>query len=631
VEAAVVVAQPGPTGETQLDAYLVARAEARAEAQELRRHLQAIVPSYMVPQSFTWLEALPVSPTGKVDRRALPAPGRVPAGGGQAGDGQAAGALEAMVATALSEALGVPGVGVDDNFFDLGGHSLAATRAIARIMELAGVHLPLQAVFDQPTARLLAAVVAAAQAGDEEGWPEMESDPERTTFPLSLLQDQLFQLEESFPPGSLNETFRHRFPAPVDADVVRRALHHLVERHESLRTTFPSDGGRPCQQVGPAQAPDLGVTDLSHLSAGGRMAALRELIDSRTAVPFDRAGTPFRAELVDLGQGHQELLLTVEHLVVDFTSMSILFTELQDICDALGEGRPPKLEPLELRYGDFAAWERRWLTEERLAARRRYWDQKLAALPLGPNLPCDRRPFPASGETSFVSFVIPPDVHRSLRRLVAVSRSSLFVLSVATLKMLLVLRTGETDIVVGTQMSGRYRRDVEDVVGLFAGPALLRTDLGGDPTVATIVARVRDAMRELSENYPFPYFVTRESLRPEIRRRQLNPALAVDPVDIEFFHAHPTRWSPGVNIVAQPPAEREPTEEEWADFSQPLEFALFEDGDRMWVKLTYRTDFFDPSTAEALACEFEHLLAAMASGWMSRLSTLSEAVWATRS
>jgi len=624
VEVAVVLAQPGATGEPQLDAYLVARQGTPADAQELRRHLQAIVPAYMVPQTFTWLAALPVSATGKVDRRALPKPARASGHG----DPPARDSIESIVAAAWTEALGVDDVGGEDDFFDLGGHSLAATRVIARIAELADVALPLQAVFDNPTVRGLAAVIAG-RVGGEDGWPAMERDADRSTFPLSLLQTQLWLLESRLSPGAWNETFRHRFAEPVEPDLVAQALHHLVERHESLRTIFPLEGGERCQRVVGAERPELTVVDLRHTAADERMAALRQLIEARTSVPFDRLGTPFRAHLVDLGDRGQELLLTVEHLVVDFSSMSILFTELQDIYDALARGRVPQLRPLEVRYGDFATWERRWLTEERLAVRHAYWDEKMADLPLAPALLCDRYPASPSGQTSYLSFVMPSGVRASLRRLVSVSRSSAFVLSIAALKMLLALRSGETDIVVGTQLSGRYRRDVESVVGLFAGPALLRTDLSGDPTVATIVQRVRDSVRELSENYPFPYVDTCRKLRSEIDRRGL-PRLAIDLVDVEFFYAHPRRWSPGVNIVARPPTSRVPTDDDWADYSQPLEFALFDDGQDMWGKLTYRVDFFDHGTAEALAADFEHLLGAMASGWMKRLSAVSGAMWAAR-
>jgi non-ribosomal peptide synthetase component F len=193
---------------------------------------------------------------------------------------------------------------------------------------------------------------------------------------------------------------------------------------------------------------------------------------------------------------------------------------------------------------------------------------------------------------------------------------------VAAVDVLLGRHSGGTDIVVGTQLGGRYRSEVEGVVGLFAGPALLRTDLSGDPTIETVVGRVRESVQALFENQPFPYLRLRVGLWPEIVATGIPFWQALDAVDVELFHTHPERWSPGIDIVARPPASRFPTNEERSEFSGPLEFALFEDGTRMWSRVTYRCDLFDRTTVEGFADEFEHLLTNAAANWRVRLSDL---------
>ena len=613
VEIAVVVAQPGPSGDLQLDAYVLPAGAGAPDIHELRGHLAGIVPDHMVPQTFTVLSALPLSPTGKLDRKGLPKPSPAHGPGPAGAPAAPADRLEATILGIWSDVLGVPGIGVEDNFFDLGGHSLAAARVVARLSELESVPLPLRTVFDHPTVRDLAAAVRRNVDRP------IAVLADRSAVPMSVLQAQMWEMEAGMPPAAWNESFHHRLPDPYDAGVLANALAYVVARHESLRTVFRAG----VQQVLADANLVVPTTDLSHIPPEEQDDELERLMNADNEVPFDPGVAPLlRARVVTFGAARTELVLTFDHLIVDRTSVDIVLTELDQAYACFARGEQPSLAPLAVQYADFAAWERQVLTESRMAQRLEYWKQKLSGMPLSPELPYDRTPDVPGPGTSYVAFVLDPEVHRSLKRLAVVSQSSLFVLSMAAVNVILGRRSGQTDIVVGTQLSERDRPEVEGTVGNFTGPALLRTDLSGDPTLETVVRRVRDGVEELFDQQPFPYARLWEALAPEIDRQAVPLWRALDPVDVEFFYTHPEKWSPGVTVVARPPASRAPTSEERPEFSEPLEFTFFTDGEQMWGKLTYRVDLFDLATVEGLVAELERLFAVAARGWQVRLSDL---------
>ncbi|HET7488908.1 MAG TPA: amino acid adenylation domain-containing protein [Acidimicrobiales bacterium] len=620
VEVAVVVAHAGPGGDLQLDAYVILHAGADTGALALRSHLAAALPEYMVPQTFTTLNELPLSATGKVDRRGLPVP-TVPTGHGRTDP--PADEIEALLAALWSEVLQVEGIGTEDNFFDLGGQSLAAARVVARLSELLPVSLPLRAVFDHPTVRDLAAAVRSGLGTAGTGPVPVVED--RRALPLSFLQEQMWEMERNMPGGAWNESFHHRLPEPLDAGALERALAHLVERHEGLRTVFVDDGTEAVQRVLAGARIELGVLDRTAVAPEDQDDELARIMEADNEVPFDAGVAPLlRATLVRFGGGRTELALTFDHLIVDRTSVDILLTALDDAYECFATGTAPPPAATDVQYADFATWERATVTPEILDERLEHWRRRLAGIPLGLDLPFDRVPEHRGAETSFVAFVVPPDVHASLKRLAVVSKSSLFVVTLAAVKVLLARRTGQTDLVVGTQVTARDRPELEATVGLFTGPALLRSDLAGDPTFETVVRRVRDGVQDLFDHQPFPYSKIRQELAPEARRLGIPSWRAVDPVDVEFFYTHPRRWSPGVNIVATPPTGRYPTAEDRAEYSEPLEFTFFTDGEQLWGKLTFPLDLFEVSTVDGLVDELQHLLASAAAHWSSRLSSIPE-------
>ncbi|MDQ2826424.1 MAG: amino acid adenylation domain-containing protein, partial [Actinomycetota bacterium] len=395
VTAVAVVACEDPPGDRQLAAYVVGRhATTGPTGAELRRYLTDHLPDHMVPASFTILDDLPLTPNGKVDRAALPVPTRNGSGGGAA-EPRSTG--EDRMATIWAGVLGMDAadIGPQSDFFDLGGHSLLATQVIARVREEFGTATALRAIFLAPTlAGLTEAAEAEAGAGVEEGRvgahavpplaPRRRQPGER--LPLSLAQEQMWRLEAAAsPPGLYNLTALQRLGRPVDGAALRRALRHLVERHEILRIGFAVEDGRPHQFVG--EGSDVAVT----VAEPGHDAELLRLIGEQDAEAFDLARPPLlRVGLFDLDDGAARLAVTFDHLICDGTGAAIFMSELLATYTAFVGHRAPSLAPLAIQFADFAVWQRSYVTPEVLDRQLGWWAGILDGMPLGPAVAFDR-------------------------------------------------------------------------------------------------------------------------------------------------------------------------------------------------------------------------------------------------
>jgi amino acid adenylation domain-containing protein len=645
VAEAVVTAREDTPGDKRLVAYVVpadAEAGARAggpSAGDLRRFLATRLPGYMVPSAVMALDAFPLTPNGKVDRQALPAPapnreGRDSRDGSRTAPGSA---TERAVAAVWEEVLGLQDVGADEDFFDLGGHSLLAAQVVARLRESSGRHVPLAAIYESPTVAGLAAAfdaatpasagngtAAAAGAGDEQVPPLAPVPrPAGGRVPLSVPQELMWRLEvEASPPGLYNVTAVHRFPGPVDADALRQALGHLTERHESLRTRFGGDGDAPWQEVTASVPVELAVTDLGAVPAGERDAELGRRVGEVDATPFDPAIAPlWKSHLFRLGDDGDVLATTFDHLVCDGTSAYVFLHEVTVTYDAVHRGQGPGLRPLPVQYADFALWQRSWLTEERLAAQVRYWERALAGAPIGPALPFDHLPEVPSRRLASVHLHVPPALHAGVQALARTTRSTTFVVLVAAVEALLARTTGHSDVMLSTTLSGRRRAEVEGLIGCFHGVGRLRVDLSGDPAFTEVVRRGLATVLGLFEHQDVPFVRVRRALWPDFPTGGVE-LLAAVPTELQYFHAAADEWVPGVAVVERPPPG---TGANWLHFRgqmQPLSIAWLDYGTELWAELRYKTDFYDGGTIAGLAAGIERLLAAVVDDPELRVSQL---------
>ncbi|MBM7055887.1 non-ribosomal peptide synthase/polyketide synthase [Streptomyces sp. RHZ10] len=587
VQASVVVREDRP-GDQRIVAYTVLGEGAGVDATGLREHVAAALPEYMVPSAFLFLDALPLNPNGKLDRRALPAPDF----GAEAGAGRAPRTRnEETLCTLFAEILGVERVSVDDSFFDLGGHSLLATRLVSRVRTLFGAELAVRTLFESPTVAAL-----AEQLGDTEAArPALVARVRPEAVPLSPAQRRLWFLNRfEQRNGTYNLPLAVRLTGDLDPDALHAALGDVVARHESLRTVFPDTDGRPRQLVLAAEQarPELPVSpyDARNLAAAA-------------AQDFDLAAEPpVRARLFRVAEDEHVLLVVVHHIAGDGWSMAPLARDLGAAYTARTRGAAPAWQPLPVQYADYTLWQRDLLGDEDdpgsgLARQTAFWQHTLAGLPEELSLPTDRpRPAEASFRGATVPLEIPAAVHAPLARFARDSRASVFMVVQAALATLLHRLGAGADIPIGSPIAGRTDDALDDLVGFFVNTLVLRTDVSGDPTFRELVARVQetDLAAYAHQDVPFERLV--ELLKPErsLARHPLfqvmlslqNNAeasldlggLRVDPFDTTVDGA---KFDLSVQLA-----------ERWTDDGDP---------DGIGGRIEFATDLFDPETVRELA------------------------------
>ncbi|HEX2568813.1 MAG TPA: non-ribosomal peptide synthase/polyketide synthase, partial [Polyangia bacterium] len=529
-QVAVVVREDAP-GEARLVAYVVAdqaEAAARPAAAELRASLRARLPEYMVPSAFLFLDALPLTPSGKVDRRALPAPGVADVGGEGARVAPRT-PVEEQVAALWAEVLRRPpgSLGVEDNFFELGGHSLLATQLIARIRNAFRIELQVRILFEAPTVALLAQKIETALApGGPTALrlqaPPLEPVPRTGALPLSFAQQRLWFLDQ-FEPGNpfYNIPAAVRLRGVLDARALERSLAEVVRRHEALRTHFETRDEEPVQIIVPHL--DLGLVraDLTDLPAEEQDRRVRELAREEALRPFDLGQGPLlRATLLGLGAEDHVLLITLHHIVSDGWSMTVLVRELGALYPALSRGEPSPLPEPPIQYADYAAWQRRWLAGDVLERQLEHWRQRLGgSLPVL-DLPTD---YPGPGARPPVQtyrgaqhvFHLPPELSQDLERSSQQHGVTLFMTMLAAFQTLLYRYTGQKDIIVGAPIAGRTHAELEGLIGFFVNTLTLRTDLGGDPTFGELLGRVREVTLGAYAHQDLPFEKLVEALQIE--------------------------------------------------------------------------------------------------------------------
>ncbi len=604
-EAAVAVRGEG--GDARLVGWIVP-AGASFDPDDVRRHLGERLPAHMAPSALVVLDALPRTPGGKLDRRALPAPDASGPAGADAAH-RPRGVEEEVLAGIWATVLGVE-PGARDDFFALGGHSLLAARVVARVRQALGVEVPLRAVFDAPTLKGLAAVVAGRRRAGGAALPPLRRVPrdDRGALPLSFAQERLWVIDR-MEPGSAayNIPAALRLSGRLDVAALEHALSEVVRRHEALRTTLAERGGRPVQVVHPAAPVVLPVADLSALPDAERGAALRRLAAEEAARPFDLAAGPLlRVALLRLGGEEHVLLLTVHHAVGDAWSTSVL---LGDLAAAYGGAALPDLP---VQYADFAAWQRAWLTGDVLDAHRGWWRGRLAGAPPALELPTDRpRPAAWSGRGAAHPFALAPELSGALKALARAEGATPFMVLLAAWQVLLGRWSGQDDVVVGTPVAGRTAAETEGLVGLFVNTLALRVDLSGDPPFREVVARVRDAALGAYAHQELPF----ERLVEELGVRR---DLARNPVFQVVFALQNT---PGLPVeMSGVRLEVEGAESATAKFD--LALAMAESGDGFQAALEYAVDLFDRETAERMAAHFRVILEGIAAGPSRRVSEL---------
>jgi len=594
----VVVLRPLWRDEEGLVAFVVLDAAKPPTPEELRRFLQAKLPDYMVPSLFVALEALPLNPNGKVDRRALPeldltqpdsstpyvAP-RTP--------------LEQTLADIWALVLGVEMVGVNHDFFTLGGHSLMAAQVIARIQETFQIDLPLRRLFEHPTIAGLAKAIETAPR-ERQVIPQR---PDPQSAALSFAQQRLWYLDQ-LEPGSyayhICKAIRLR--GALDGEGLRQALDAIVERHEPLRTCFVAPDGVPRQAILPHQPFVMPLVDLSGRSPADQEAALQQILTQEEQRPFDlTTDVMLRATLVRLQAEEHVLQVVVHHIASDGLSMEVLFRELRELYQSFRDGQSNPLPALAVQYADFAEWQRQWFSGEVLEQHLAYWKETLQGItPL--ELPTDY-PRPATQTYSGQSHtrLLSGNLAQALKRVSQQEGATLFMTLLAAFNLLLGRLAGQEDVVVGTPIAERDRPELEPLIGFFINTVVLRTDLSQEPSFRELLGRVRKAALGAYAHQAMPFEKLVEELHPE-RDLSRTPIFQV--------------WFNMFNFEGIP-VELADLQVESLSIAEPaskfdLTLYVGEKGDELWVNLVSNADLFSAARMDEVLAQFEHLLVQIA-------------------
>jgi len=509
-QAAVIVREDQP-GDKRLTAYLVWQAGSEVDANDLRRSLTEKLPDYMIPSAFVSLQELPLTPNGKLDRKALPLPitarredqicPRTP--------------VEEILCGVWGELLRVERVGVEDNFFDLGGHSLIATQVVARVRTALQCELTVQALFEYPTVAGLARKIAGKGPGATP--PPLTVAPRQGAMPLSYAQRRLWFLNELEPGNrAYNIAEAVRLQGQLNWPAMQSTLQALVERHEVLRTRFPTRAAEPLQEVAEAGRVPLPVIDLERLGKPEREAVAISLAGQDAAQAFDLATGPLiRTSIVRLSETINVLLVSMHHIASDGWSLGVFVREMEQYYSAFLSGSRPDLPALPVQYADFAIWQRAWLQNGVFERQMEYWRTQLASAPVL-QLPTDR---PRQEITGFrgaaVAVTLDEMLTRGLRELSRREGVSLFMVLLAAFQTLLQTLSGQDDIVVGTDIANRNVTGTEHLIGFFVNQLVLRTDLSGPITFRDLLKRVKRVALDAYANQDVPFERLVEELKPK--------------------------------------------------------------------------------------------------------------------
>lgn len=615
IKHAVVVTRDAGGGDLRLGAYIVLHADptgrnADFNEQALKAALRERLPSHMVPDAWMILSALPLMPNGKCDRQALPAWDGEPVTAVDAGASE----IETEIARVFAKVLGRGHIGIRDNFFEIGGHSLLAMRLVSQLRNTFKLEFPIARLFETPTIAGIASYMSDADPIPASSSLTVMDRP--THPPLSFAQQRLWFLHRLEGPGATyNLPVALRLRGELDTGALTAALGDLLARHDSLRTVFSECDNKPYQHVLAMDDPRARVP-LEQLDASE--ATLASIAQRSAAYPFDLVRElPIRATLIRVAPAHHVLLVLTHHIASDGWSLNPLIRDLGLAYGARAAGRSPQFTPLPVQYIDYALWQRTTLGAEgnvdsAMHRQSRYWQQALEGLPACIDLPTDRsRPPIASFSGAHLHFHIAGDVHVRLKALARSCDATLFMVLHAALALVLSKLGAGDDIAIGSPIAGRTDSAVDDLVGFFVNMIVLRADLSSNPTVAELIGRVRERCLAAYAHQDLPFERLVEIINPA-RTQSHHPLVQVTlalqnnaVADVTLAGLTGTEYAVATDT---------------AKFDVTVE--LTEDETGIAGVVEYATDLFDRESIERIATQFTRVLDAMTSTPQARINTI---------
>jgi amino acid adenylation domain-containing protein len=631
VQSAVVLARNDMGGEARLVAHIVAAADQPPKANELRDFLRTRLPAHMIPADYVFLERMPLTAHGKVDRPALAAIRQ----GLRVAEGEFVAprnSTEEVLARIWADLLEVEGIGVFSNFFDLGGHSLLAGRVLARVANVFGTSFPIRELFEAPTVDALARRIDEARDMQSKEPPlEIARVETHGPQPVSIVQENVFSIERELPGlPQFNLPYAYRLQGPLDVSALEWSIAEVVRRHGSLRASFDYVDERPITLIIPASeiASPLVIEDLaaeSHTRNGRAKTLLLKKAELQAEQeawkPFDLRRAPlFRARLFPLGPDDHVLLLVLHHIVVDGWSIGLFFEEVSKLYSGFAAGRQVQLPEPSFQFSDAARWQRWWCTTDSATRQLAYWKDQLRET--SPVFPSDRNPasaLPGSG-VSYEPIHLPNELVARLSALGRGQGGTLFMTLLAGFKAMLLSRTGRGDICIGTAMANRSQEWTEGIIGPLENTTLIRTRMNLDLSFREALGRVRESVLAAHARQELPF---------EILAIKLAEEDGMDPASLTqvFFVLQ--------NAIGRPLKLPDVVVRPLGDASREGQPVL--PIDRNWLRLTlkerpsgvagscaYKEDLFDAKTIQHWFAVYKRILAKAAANPDMSLGRLAD-------
>ena len=602
-------------GDNALVAFVVGGTPAGLAVESLRQGLGEKLPDYMIPSRFAVIPALPLTPSGKVDRKALekmdgveldPASEYTPPGND----------LERVIAEIWQTVLRRERVGIRDDFFGLGGHSLQAAIMCSQIKLRLGMAVSLRSVFEYPTIESLAKRMGSA-AGQEQKLPPVRKADRRQALPMSFGQQGMWLLHQTLPdPASYNQSVAWRLSGPVDKEKLRRVLGVIMERHEVLRTALEQQQENLVQRIVPAAglAPPWQEMDLQSTSPELREGILQERMLAAARQPFDLAEAPlWRVLWYQLGGEEQVLALSFHHSIIDEWSLRLFFHELERLYTADGRMERAGLPELPVQYADYAEWQRQRLGGDSSAPLRDYWQQQLKDPPPVLELPADKlRPLHRSGGGAALTFRLSAVAAAKFRALARQEATTLFTVMLTAFQVWLYRCSGQQDLVVGTPVANRERPETQSLIGFFLNSVPIRTRLQENDSFLDVLRRVRETTLGALSHAELPF---EQLVELTVKERVQGSSPIYQVMFVLLEEGLPSLRLGEARIRPAPMTSR--------TSKNDLVFSI-QAADQEWeCRLEYATDLFTAEGAAGMARHLEELLGAIPENPRSPISRLN--------
>ncbi len=599
VAEAVVVLRKGNANDNVIVGYVVGDKKINKSeiVETIREKLSKSLPEYMIPAHIVVIDKMPVNVHGKIDRKKLP---EISIEREQLKTEfvEARNATEEKLVNIWKNLLGIERIGIRDNFFDLGGHSLIVTQMISRVREEFGIELPVRTIFENPTVEDLSYAIKNFSAVPE--LPPVKRVPRDKPLPLSFNQQRIWFLEKLNPGQTIyNMQTAIKVYGKIDLTVLKKSLAKLVNRHESLRTVFQEENGIPSQII--LNEIDLMIESKKMNNGSDDSGLIRNELKKDAAEVFDlEKGPLFRVKVLDINEKESVVVLTMHHIISDGWSINILLSELIGNYIALSKGMETDSKPLDIQYADYSVWQREWLKDKVLESEIQFWKNELEGAPPLLNLPIDKkRPPVKTFNGSHKSFTFSKELSSRLADFCNRHNVTPFMFLLSVFNILLSRYSNQKDIVVGTPVANRNRKEFEKIIGFFANTLVLRTKFENTPTFENVLQKVKETSLKVFGHLELPF----EKLVEEL---QVERELSYTPVFQVMFVLQNNKI--GLEIDNVPDLKIEPVESQSNETQFDLTLSMFANENVWGGTFEFNTDLFYESTIEKIVRHFENLV-----------------------